>query len=142
MEQVACLQTDALAAAACEWTSQHNNLPSWCLERLLCCCLHKAAVLPCCSQQLCLNCSNKGRPCPTFKDRKNSCICVLMLSLCSKLSSPVAVGLQEDHQVEEFQIASELFKAHANQLFDFMAEKLSDCIGRFGNRSASTCPQA
>ena len=38
--------------------------------------------------------------------------------------------------MEEFQIASELFKAHANQLFDFMAEKLSDCIGRFGNRSA------
>ena len=39
--------------------------------------------------------------------------------------------------MEEFQIASELFKAHANQLFDFMAEKLSDCIGRFGNRSAN-----
>ena len=44
--------------------------------------------------------------------------------------------------MEEFQIASELFKAHANQLFDFMAEKLSDCIGRFGNRSARVCAQA
>ena len=44
--------------------------------------------------------------------------------------------------MEEFQIASELFKAHANQLFDFMADKLSDCIGRFGNRSASVCAQA
>ena len=65
-----------------------------------------------------------------------------MISLCFKLSSHVAAVLQEEHQVEEFQIASELFKAHANQLFDFMAEKLSDCIGRFGNRSASVCAQA
>ena len=104
------------------------------LAQSCCAALLKPATLPQLQQQ--------GQTLPTFKDRKNSCICVLMLSLCSKLSSPVAVGLQEDHQVEEFQIASELFKAHANQLFDFMAEKLSDCIGRFGNRSASTCPQA